>query len=100
MREIKFRAFYDGRMRYDVQRGDTLGDTFADVLKADVPVMQYTGLHDCNGKEIYEGDIVDCRGGCIETVRWDKFSVCFLPNITNVTEIIGNIYENPELLQK
>lgn len=74
---------------------------------------QYTGLHDKNGKEIYEGDIVkyrDSRGQHIEKVIFDKG--CFYAGMhwgsstrvapklinTRITEVIGNIYDNPELL--
>lgn len=79
--------------------------------------MQSTGLFDKNGNEIFEGDIVriSMRIGkrtttSIGTVEFDKFEVCFI--IQNklgghyVTmfhvryfEVIGNIYENPELLE-
>ena len=76
-------------------------------------LMQYTGLHDKNGKEIYEGDIVkyrDSRGQHIEKVIFDKG--CFYAGMhwgsstrvapklinTRITEVIGNIYDNPELL--
>lgn len=74
---------------------------------------QFTGLHDKNGKEIYEGDIVkyrDSTGQHIEKVIFDKG--CFYAGVhygsstrvapklinTRITEIIGNIYDNPELL--
>ena len=79
--------------------------------------MQYTGLFDKNDNEIFEGDIVriSMRIGkhlttSIGVVRFDKIEVCF--KIRNdlgghyVTmfhasyfEVIGNIYENPELLE-
>jgi uncharacterized phage protein (TIGR01671 family) len=67
--------------------------------------MQYTGLEDKNGKEIYEGDILYIENEICEV----KFNV---PSFTaynsqehewNIqyagVEIIGNIYENPELLK-
>jgi len=73
-------------------------------------LMQYTGLRDKNGKEIYEGDIYfndRWTGGCKgQAVEWDGRGgfVCFCDgeygeNHEEV-EIIGNIYENPELLEE
>ena len=84
--------------------------------QSDVTLMQSTGLFDINDKEIFEGDIVriTMRIGkrtttSIGAVEFDKFEVCF--RIRNelgghyVTmfharyfEVIGNIYQNPELL--
>ncbi|MHA4046429.1 YopX family protein [Bacillus cereus] len=79
-------------------------------------VMQYTGLKDKNGKEIYEGDVVDTvYDGKLFTgvVVYDESELDFkatngkenygsnfqyLPCCDEV-EIIGNIYENPELLK-
>jgi uncharacterized phage protein (TIGR01671 family) len=76
-------------------------------------IMQFTGLHDKNGKEIYEGDILrtDAEKEYISAVAYeqagfkvDSYSdkdVCeHLENIAphHSAEVIGNIYENPELL--
>jgi uncharacterized phage protein (TIGR01671 family) len=79
--------------------------------------MQYTGLHDKNGKEIYEGDIVKFEnikakiiyGFCGFEFEWidgytDKIRLCktepLFKNVSLIFEVIGNIYENPELLNK
>ena len=84
----------------------------------DAILMQSTGLLDINDKEIFEGDIVriSMRIGkstttSIGAVEFDKFEVCF--RIRNALgghyvtmfharyfEVIGNIYENPELLKE
>jgi len=86
----------------------------------DCEIMQYTGIKDKNGKEIYEGDVVTCCGGYdypegssapCEDPREVKFDdgkwVVHCPNCDDweplfewdINEIIGNIYENPELLK-
>lgn len=66
----------------------------------DYPLMQFTGLSDKNGKEIYEGDIVvrhpDWKYGQ-EVVRWEDTGFTITSNAADY-EIIGNIYQNPELL--
>jgi uncharacterized phage protein (TIGR01671 family) len=74
-----------------------------------VEVVQYTGLKDYNGKEIYEGDIVRCqytedRGPrFVDVVEWSncefKIGTYGLGEI-EAEEIIGNIYENPELIEQ
>jgi hypothetical protein len=74
---------------------------------------QYAGLHDKNGKEIYEGDILFNGFGRICEIIWFQPQACFdakpltsagtsfafIPNNWHCCEVIGNIYENPELLE-
>lgn len=82
-------------------------------------IMQSTGLKDKNGVEIYEGDVINCRNsfrnpmtgsGSLSINR--DFKIIFengefkakgfdirLKNILSYSEVIGNIYENPELLE-
>lgn len=82
-------------------------------------LMQYTGRKDINDKEIFEGDIVsfdDCRStesgycerGCIGVVEWCNETVSFEVSnrlsaesyeVLDECVVIGNIYENPELLE-
>lgn len=79
----------------------------------DNPIMQYTGLKDKNGKEIYEGDICNSVYS-VGKVYWNemtaRFSFEFDTDIDGLFEmasgiegkkfeVIGNIYENPELLE-
>lgn len=63
MREIKFRAWNGQAMEYGgfsvhASRGDTMKSGLSS-LPYSAPLMQYTGLNDQNGKEIYEGDIIN-----------------------------------------
>jgi len=127
MREIKFRCFdklrnemywptslhcdYKGKSPFKSIRftGDSPDDSI---------IMQYTGLKDKSGKEIYEGDIVLIEG-CKQVIEWSVsnsehqghgecttdtfvgFSLGFWgrsKNRFNECEVIGNIHENPNLL--
>lgn len=113
MREIKFRAWDRSEecMCTDVQNGiwedpdDWL--YFGDILGLErFKVMQYTGLKDKNGVEIYEGDILKCSSLIIKDDRWVEI-VEVIEDIRNAyyfgnydeLEVIGNTYETPELLE-
>lgn len=78
--------------------------------KSNVEVMQFTGLHDKNGKEIYKGDIVKIDKLGKYRVDYLDHSMKFFfqtldDNKTSFTatpemiEIIGNVFQNPELLK-
>lgn len=111
MREIKFRAW-----NHDTKRMSEIFDITDDFdwYKEEYPcydLMQYTGLHDKNGKEIYEGDILKYNSLKHEyhaEVYFDKDNSKFDLTIETMPtwsvkledgEVIGNIYENPELLE-
>jgi len=130
MREIKFRAWdkihkemstwpslYDNPnlWEYILSHNEQFENWIGDIV-----LMQYTGLKDKNGTEIYEGDILlfnnshngmNRKWKCVVKYRGGSF-VCEYPvdgvynhfdswNVPKVTwEVIGNIYENPELLEE
>jgi len=111
VREIKFRAWdkEDKKMLNDYATYLMLcREGGFDESKRNYDLMQYTGLKDKDGKEIYEGDVVRTNeAGWIAKVKWfeGKF-VCvdnkggFSGDLTSCLlegEVIGNIYENPEL---
>lgn len=126
MREILFRGkrVYNGEWIYDsetyIRDGDGiwLSDDDLNVVRVqEDTVGQYTGLTDKNGTKIFEGDIVKYPTTCeIFTVAWHgsfaEFVISELqkPNkatrgsknmylVNRYCEVIGNIYDNPELLK-
>lgn len=135
MREIKFRIYFEDEEPFTanpISIEDLLHEDWIEFENEDntvslplkdfrffheknknYKIMQYTGLHDKNGKEIYEGDIVKAkhRGYIgIGQVQYDN-EYCdykiyinenkdYVPLWKSVDlEVIGNIYENPELLE-
>ena len=132
MREIKFRVWDKSSSQMSIETislsdwGDYLidfKDGAVDVAADYVVWLQYTGLKDKNGMEIYEGDVIrvkhdDGRYDIGNIVYGSKGAFCLhLPNVgTGIKtpllnyihgimfaefdfEVIGNIYEHPELLE-
>lgn len=122
MREIKFRA-WDKKLKI-MSTPFTLLEAFHDyfLLTTDMDVMQYTGIKDPTGKEIYEGDIVkaekstfqcetplEVRFGFYHPLdeveygwyvkgKFESSLVWYEIDKLDYLEVIGNIYENPELI--
>lgn len=128
MREIKFRAWNEKNkeMIYNINLlfSNHLNDCFEEYEECGLKIMQYTGLKDKNGKEIYEGDIIRTHFSFSHEVtqepfiiQWNKDkamfegvkqnpeqdeylrSFSFFPEQRFIYEVIGNIHENPELLE-
>lgn len=130
MRDIKFRAWcpstnimyvsgcldlllhFDGKLQALQESGLIVGTYNVPPME----VMQFTGLTDKNGKEIYEGDVVRTSitfevstlphmGEVVYCEEYGSFGTrndagitLFVHHCVNTREVIGNIYETPELL--
>ena len=122
MRELKFRAWSEETKSFeyfDLNKGTECGLTNLQIWARNTQIEQYTGLKDKNGKEIYEGDILGgiwesgfiswcekCKQfqyhsagigcmACSGDVHW-----CEIVEDNGKLEVIGNIHENPELLEE
>lgn len=123
-REIKFRVWNGHKMEYNVMTG-FLGvfyvqgidendlacmSPFNTKYHDDAPIMQFTGLKDKHGKDIYEGDIFNFGDKNIKyVVQWldcglkgkqiGSSSFVGFEYWHDVLEVVGNIHENPDLLK-
>lgn len=122
MRDIKFRVWDGHKMRTDFTMhsdGQVIISASVYAIGFEPVLMQYTGLKDANGVEIYEGDIIETSGlefsrevvkhkvdnsiqtsghGCSDTKATSGYSIGGYYGGPDKIEVIGNIHENPELL--
>jgi len=114
MREIKFRAFEGNEVSSPFMDNsddyESLKLFFDEYVEDEVSFMQYTGLKDKNGVEIYEGDIVKTtyemliidwnNDLCRFCLRRLQTRIKWVGDVTYLAsyEVIGNIYEDKELL--
>jgi hypothetical protein len=107
----RIRFDYDGNVTTVLFNGETLGTN----LRIDeIELMQSTGLKDKNGQEVFIGDIIKCTRGCPHEVYLEKeyggtfvggMPAIYLKGLLNGyawtgdEEIVGNVYQNPELLE-
>lgn len=124
MREIKYRAWdtkkntwcniividLNGNLYFSTSSQGNGEVVLVGPLNKDIIILQqYTGLKDRNGKEIYEGDIVNDGAKVYKKIGFNfgSFTLdlidgridCSLFDCTPSIFIVGNIYENPELLE-
>ena len=126
MREIKFRAWLKEQKMVNTETIDFTDKSIqylkrSEIINAyilrresfdDVELMQYTGVKDKNGKEIYEGDIVilndaEEESRCVVKYKYGSYILVdgdLRENLSNVEdrflEVVGNIYENKNLLEE
>lgn len=119
MMSIKNMWFQDSRIE-ELELNDAVMNDYITVSPDEIELMQSTGLKDKNGKEIFEGDILTNGIDVMSIKRHDtlgfyidfKGKIDFIADgadleefeedakeIADIIEIIGNIYENPELLE-
>lgn len=114
-REIKFKIYWLLYPRTEIvtlkEIVEDKSGVYSNISNNNIKVVQYTGLKDCNGMEIYEGDVLNSPGGfptpADTIVRFVEGKFVASKGIHTVSAAVfkemvisGNIYENPELLEK
>ena len=119
MKDLKFRAWdkqYKRMVRVNMILFDSEEIDYDDNLNepkswSRFNIMQYSGLNDKNGNEIYEGDIIKVANKYIGKIVFYHGCFCFFNDElyiktsvgdwmqANEREILGNIYENPEIMR-
>lgn len=114
MREIKFRAWEPKKLQMWTPQYRAPYEMLRDAARSSAILMQYTGLKDRNGVEIYEGDILKYSGKRHDGSKYEgvyqvDWGICghsdrgigwqIDPDEVIKEEVIGNIYEHPHLLQ-
>ena len=115
MRQIKFRVFYPWAKKVGLREMEyfDLDNRPYEMTSHPNILMQFTGLHDKNGKEIWEGDIVKNLSGAygayddvVTKIEYSESQGAFIDKYWGDTldhyefmEVLGNIYENQDLIK-
>ena len=112
IRKLKFRTWVKNEM-FNMPLDNNYGiSRFFGFIPDDVEIMQFTGLLDIRGIDIYEGDIIRSDKNCMRAAGYEKGEVIFYDGCFRVKDvalsiivqafhpiIVGNIHKNPELLK-